>query len=77
MSHVQVYFSGGPADGAIRALPAEADAGPPAHWVLSQRNEFAETGIDLDHLYECDRIPGEDGTWTMGYVRSDAAGITE
>jgi hypothetical protein len=69
-----VHFTGGPAHGAIRELPAEPDGRPPVRWILSQRD--TPSGPELNHLYERgDR--DESGKWTMRFVRSDPIGMTE
>ncbi|MFB9236139.1 hypothetical protein ACFFWC_11370 [Plantactinospora siamensis] len=70
MSMVHVLFVDGPAGGGRRELPAEPDGSPPPRWVLSGHDEPG------DHLYErAAREAG--GGWTMRYVRTYPAGITQ
>ncbi|MGI5215100.1 hypothetical protein [Plantactinospora sp. CA-290183] len=70
MGTVTVMLRGGPADGAVRELSAGPDGGPPAVWVLEQRNSVPGMTPDQDHRYEAEPEPAADGTWTMTYVRS-------
>lgn len=71
MSTVGVRFEGGPADGEVAQLPADAAGRPPANWVWS-------LGVDdgQEHLYE---NGGRDtlGVWTMRFIRTDPVGMVE
>lgn len=71
MSTVGVRFEGGPADGELAQLPADADGRPPANWVWAQRQDDGQ-----EHLYESG---GRDarGGWMMRFVRSDPVGMVE
>jgi hypothetical protein len=71
MSTVGVRFEGGPADGEVAQLPADADGRPPANWVWSHR---ADDGAE--HLYANGGRDAQGG-WTMRFVRSDPVGMVE
>jgi hypothetical protein len=70
MSTVGVRFEGGPADGEVVQLPADAEGRPPANWVWSRRRDGQE------HLYENGGRDAQ-GNWTMRFVRSDPVGMAE
>ncbi|SCF23851.1 hypothetical protein [Micromonospora mirobrigensis] len=77
MGEVRVRFVGGPADDLVRALPAQPDGGPPAHWVLRHPDGATVPGEPgADHLYERDR-PGLGAEWTMRFVHSYPMGAGE
>ncbi|MEE6260966.1 hypothetical protein [Plantactinospora sonchi] len=70
MLTVTVHLRGGPADGAVRDLPAQPDGRPPEHLVLAQRNAVPGMTPEQDHRYELEPAPDADGIWTMTYVRT-------
>ncbi|MEH0936137.1 hypothetical protein [Micromonospora psammae] len=77
MAEVTVRFVGGPADDLVRAVPADPDGDPPAHWVMRHPDGGAPPGgAGPDHLYARDRRDGT-GVWTMRFVRTYPLGAGE
>ncbi|MGK5522926.1 hypothetical protein ACSNN9_26705 [Micromonospora sp. URMC 107] len=77
MSEVTVRFVGGPAHDLVRALPAEPDGTPPAHWILRHPDGAGPaTAGGPDHLYQREHR-ADGGTWTMRFVHTYPAGMTE
>jgi hypothetical protein len=83
MGSVTVRFTGGPAHGLVRELPADPDGRPPRRWLMGHPVPAGggtagpvHPGTGPDHLYERARVDGY-GTWTMRFVRSDPVGVNE
>ncbi|TDB81027.1 hypothetical protein [Micromonospora sp. KC721] len=77
MDEVAVRFVGGPADGLLRELPADANGEPPAQWILRHPDgDQPAGGAGPDHLYARQARAGT-GPWTMRFVRTYPLGVGE